>query len=81
VEEISYQMPTFKLDGKNLIHFAAFKNHIGVYPTPKPIVEFEKDLQKYKTAKGSIQIPLTEEFPVEIITKILKFRINQVSEE
>jgi uncharacterized protein YdhG (YjbR/CyaY superfamily) len=81
VEEISYQMPTFELDGKNLIHFAAFKNHIGVYPTPKPIVEFEKDLEKYKTAKGSIQLPLTGELPLEIITKILKFRINEVSEE
>jgi len=58
VEAISYQMPTFKLNGKNLVHFAAFKNHIGFYPIPSGIEAFKKELSAYKQGKGSVQFPL-----------------------
>jgi uncharacterized protein YdhG (YjbR/CyaY superfamily) len=57
IETISYQMPTFKLNGKNLVHFAAFKHHIGFYPTPSGIEQFKKELSPYKWSKGSIAIP------------------------
>ena len=51
-ESISYQMPTFKLNGKNLVHFSAWKNHVGFYPTPSAIEKFKKELSQYKWAKG-----------------------------
>lgn len=75
-EKISYQMPTFVLRG-NLVHFAAFKHHIGFYPTPSGIVEFQKELAPYKTAKGSIQFPLGKPMPYELISKIVKFRVAE----
>jgi len=67
-EAISYQMPTFKLNG-NLVHFAAFKNHIGFYPTPSATEEFQKELSPYKSGKGSIQFPLNEPIPYDLIRK------------
>ena len=73
-EKISYAMPTFVLHG-NLIHFAAFKNHIGLYPTPSGIENFKDELLKYKGAKGSIQFPLEEPIPYELIRKIVEFRV------
>ncbi len=73
-EAISYAMPTFKLNG-NLVHFAAFKNHIGFYPTPNGIEEFKEDLARYKGAKGSVQFPLDEAMPLDLISRIVKFRI------
>lgn len=76
VEAISYTMPTFKLNG-NLIHFAAFKNHIGLYPVPQGIEAFKKELSAYKGAKGSIQFPLDQPMPLALITKIVKFRVKQ----
>lgn len=75
-EKISYQMPTFFLHG-NLIHFAAFKNHIGIYPTPSGTEAFKKEIAGYKTAKGSIQLPLDEPMPLELITRIVKFRVAE----
>ena len=75
-EAISYQIPTFKLNG-NLVHFAAWKNHIGFYPTPSGTKEFEKELSKYERAKGSIQFPLNEPIPLALITKIVKFRLKE----
>jgi uncharacterized protein YdhG (YjbR/CyaY superfamily) len=72
-EKISYQMPTFFLKG-NLIHFAAFKNHIGFYPAPRGIEEFKAELSKYKGAKGSVQFPIAEPLPLELIGRIVKFR-------
>lgn len=74
IEGISYQMPTFKLHGKNLVHFAAWKNHIGFYPTPSGTAKFKKDLSKYKYAKGSVQFPLDQPIPYDLIQKIVKFR-------
>jgi uncharacterized protein YdhG (YjbR/CyaY superfamily) len=73
-EKISYQMPTFDLYG-NLVHFAAYKNHIGFYPTPSGITTFDEELAQYKKAKGSAQFPLNKPIPYELITKIIEFRV------
>jgi uncharacterized protein YdhG (YjbR/CyaY superfamily) len=75
-EAFSYQMPTFKLEG-NLVHFAAFKNHIGFYPTPSGIEEFEAQLAAYKGAKGSVQFPLNQPIPYDLIAKIVAFRMRE----
>jgi len=76
VEKISYQMPTFYLNG-NLIHFAAYKNHIGLYPTPNGIEAFSDELSKYKGGKGSKQFPLNEPLPLDLISRIVKFRVAE----
>ena len=75
-ETISYAIPTFTLNG-NLVHFAAFKNHIGFYPTPTGMESFEKDFAPYKTGKGSVQFPLDKPIPLNLITKLVKFRIKE----
>ena len=75
-EKISYQMPTFFLNG-NLIHFAAFKNHIGLYPTPTGIEAFKEELSKYKGAKGSVQFPLNQPIPYDLIKKIVIYRVAE----
>jgi len=75
-EAISYQMPTFKLHG-NLVHFAAFKSHIGFYPVPSGIEKFKKELSAYKGAKGSVQFPLDRPIPYALIAKIVKFRVME----
>ncbi len=75
-EKVSYAMPTFFLN-KNLVHFAAYKNHIGFYPAPSGIIAFEKELSKYKTSKGAIQFPMNEPLPTNLITKIVKFRVKE----
>ena len=72
-EKISYQMPTFYLRG-NLVHFAAFKHHIGFYPVPSGIAAFEEELAPYKRSKGAVQFPLDQAMPHELISKIVKFR-------
>ena len=75
-EAIKYAMPTFVLNG-NLVHFAAFKHHIGFYPVPSGIEAFKKELSVYKGAKGSVQFPLDQPMPLELISKIVKFRVNE----
>lgn len=75
-EAIKYGMPTIRISGKNLVHFAAFKNHIGLYPTPSAITEFDKELLSYKTSKGAIQFPSDKDLPIKLIEKIIKFRIS-----
>ncbi|WP_310832511.1 iron chaperone [Paenibacillus pedocola] len=72
-EKISYQMPTFELHG-NLVHFAAFKKHIGFYPAPQGIEAFHDELSIYKGAKGSVQFPLDQPLPYDLISRIVKFR-------
>ena len=79
VEAISYQIPTFKLNGKALVHFAAFKNHIGFYPTPSGIEAFKKELSKYKGAKGSVQFPLDKPIPYDLLKRIVAFRVKEMS--
>lgn len=73
-EKISYQMPTFVLHG-NLVHYAAYKNHIGFYPGASGIKAFESAISSYKSAKGSVQFPITEPLPYELITEIVKYRV------
>ncbi len=80
IEAISYQIPTFKLNGKNLIHFAAFKNHVSVYPAPRGADEFKNELAAYKGGKGTVQFPLDQTIPYDLITRIVKFRVKQNSE-
>jgi uncharacterized protein YdhG (YjbR/CyaY superfamily) len=75
-EKISYQMPTFFLY-KNLVHFAAFKNHIGFYPTPSGIEAFKEELSGYKGSKGAIQFPLNKPIPYKLISKIVKYRVAE----
>ena len=75
-EAIKYAMPTFVLNG-NLVHFAAFKNHIGFYPVPSGIEAFKKELSFYKGAKGSVQFPLDKPMPLELISRIVQFRVSE----
>lgn len=75
-ETISYQMPTFTLHG-NLVHFAAFKHHIGFYPTPTGIEAFQKELAPYKGAKGSVQFPLDQPLPLPLIRRIVQYRMKE----
>ena len=75
-ETISYQMPTFVLHG-NLVHFAAYKNHIGFYPTPNGINAFKQELSGYKTSKGAVQFPIGKSIPYGLISKIVKFRVSE----
>ena len=75
-EAMSYQIPTFKLNG-NLVHFAAFKKHIGFYPGAAGIAAFQDELAGYKSAKGSVQFPLDQALPLDLVKKIVKFRVAQ----
>jgi len=77
IEKISWQMPTF-WQGENLIHFAAFKNHIGLYPGGEVTAKFAGRLTGYKTSKGAIQLPLNQPIDYELITEIVRWRLNQV---
>lgn len=78
VELLSYAIPTFDLNGHHLIHFAGFKNHLGVYPTPEGITAFEAELAPYKKAKGSIQLPHDQPLPVELLRQIVRSRVADV---
>jgi uncharacterized protein YdhG (YjbR/CyaY superfamily) len=75
-EKISYQMPTFFLNG-NLVHFAAHKNHIGFYPTPAGIQAFKKELSIYESSKGAVQFPTDRPMPLKLIDKIVRFRVAE----
>jgi uncharacterized protein YdhG (YjbR/CyaY superfamily) len=75
-ETIKYQMPTFTLKG-NLVHFAAFKKHIGFYPVPTGIEAFKDELAVYKGGKGSVQFPLDQPIPFDLISRIVKFRVQE----
>ena len=75
-ETINYQIPTFTLHG-NLVHFAAFKNHIGFYPAPSGMTAFAKELSAYKGAKGSVQFPLDQPIPYDLIARIVRFRVEE----
>lgn len=75
-EAISYGIPTFKLNG-NLVHFAAYKSHIGFYPTSSGIAAFKKELSPYKLSKGTVQFPIDKPIPFEIVKKIVKYRVKE----
>jgi uncharacterized protein YdhG (YjbR/CyaY superfamily) len=80
-ETISYAIPTFDLNGRHLVHFAGYARHIGFYPTPSGIEAFEKELAPYETAKGSVQFPLGQPLPADLIRRIVEFRDRQVAEK
>jgi uncharacterized protein YdhG (YjbR/CyaY superfamily) len=75
-EAIKYAMHAFTLNGV-LVYFAAHKNHIGFYPTSKGVASFEKELSKYEYSKGAIQFPIDQIIPLNLISKIVKFRVKQ----
>jgi uncharacterized protein YdhG (YjbR/CyaY superfamily) len=75
-ESFAYQMPAYKTYGKPLVYFAGFKNHIGFYATPTGHAEFEKELSIYKQGKGSVQFPLDKPLPLDLIARIVKYRIE-----
>jgi uncharacterized protein YdhG (YjbR/CyaY superfamily) len=75
-EKISYQMPTFYLNG-NLVHFAAFKNHIGFYPAPTGLEAFKEDIAKYKHSKGAVQFPLDRPVPYDLIRRMTEYRVAE----
>ncbi|MRG45550.1 hypothetical protein GFS24_10515 [Chitinophaga sp. SYP-B3965] len=77
-ETIKYDMPTFMLHGKNLIHFAAFKKHIGFFGAPTGNEAFAKDFTPYKSGKGTLQFPYDKPMPLALITKIVKFRVKEL---
>ena len=80
LEEISYQMPAFKLNGA-LVYFAAFKNHIGFYPTSSGVKEFKKELIQYQGGKGSVQFPIEKPIPYDLVKKIVIFRMKENQEK
>ena len=79
-EAMSYGIPTFKLNG-NLVHFAAFKKHIGFYPAPSGTKAFKKELSVYESGKGSVQFPLDKPIPYALIKEIVKFRVKEMSKK
>lgn len=76
-EKISYGIPTITLNGRYLVYFAGFKNHIGFYPAPVAIEAFARDLAPYKQGKGSVQFPLDKPLPLPLIRKIVKYRVQE----
>ena len=76
VEAISYAIPTFKLNGRNLVHFAAFKNHISFFPTGSGVEAFQKELAAYKVSKGTIQFPMGQPVPLDLIRRITAYRVK-----
>jgi len=76
-ETISYSIPTFTIKGRYLVYFAGYKNHIGLYPVPTENEVFKKELSLYKGGKGTVQFPLGKPIPLNLITKIVKFRLKE----
>lgn len=77
-EKISYAIPTFDLNGRHLVHFAGYKSHIGLYPGSSGIEAFKEELKPYKSAKGSVQFPLGQPLPTDLIRRIVEFRVQEV---
>ena len=75
-ETISYQIPTFRLNG-NLVHFGAFKNHIGFFPTSSGIRAFKKELSRYEVSKGTVRFPMDKPLPLSLVSRIVKFRVKE----
>jgi uncharacterized protein YdhG (YjbR/CyaY superfamily) len=80
-EEICYGIPTFKLKNKNIVHFGAYKNHIGFYPTSELIELFKSELKEYRHSKGAVQFPVSKMPPFDLIEKIIKCRIDKLMRE
>jgi uncharacterized protein YdhG (YjbR/CyaY superfamily) len=78
-ETISYAMPTFDLHGHHLVHFAGYEKHIGFYPVPSGIEAFTEELKSYKRGKGSVQFPLGQPLPTDLIRRIVEFRVAETT--
>ena len=76
-EKISYAMPTFDLNGRHLVHFAGYEKHVGFYPVPSGVEAFEEELKPYKRGKGSVQFPLGRPMPMDVIRRIVEFRVDE----
>ena len=76
-ETISYAIPTFDLNGRHLVHFAGYAKHVGFYPIPTGIEAFKEELKPYKQGKGSVQFPLGQPLPIDLIRRIVKFRVEE----
>ncbi len=76
-ETISYAIPTFDLNGRHLVHFAGFERHIGFYPVPSGMEAFKDELKPYKQGKGSVQFPLDQPLPTDLIRRIVLFRVEE----
>jgi len=76
-ETISYAIPTFDLNGKHLVHFAGFAKHVGFYPVPSGMAAFAEELKPYKQGKGSVQFPLGQPLPTDLIRRIVEFRVEE----
>jgi len=81
VESISYDMPTFKLNGERLVYFSAWKNHIGLYSIPRGNESFRKELSPYEGEKGSLRFPLEKPIPYDLVKKIVMFRMKEIQDE
>jgi uncharacterized protein YdhG (YjbR/CyaY superfamily) len=81
IESIGYGMPAYKLKGKPLVYFAAYKNHLGFYATPTGHAAFAEELSNYKQGKGSVQFPLDKPLPLDLIARIVRFRIETLQEK
>jgi len=79
-EAISYQIPTFRLNG-NLVHFGAFKNHIAFFPTSSGVKAFQKELSSFATSKGTVRFPLDKPLPIGLVKRIVKYRVKEQTEE
>lgn len=77
-ETLCYRMPTYRLEGRNLVHFATFRHHVGYYPTPSAIEAFADELTAYVTSKGAIRFPLGEPIPHDLVRRIAAFRAGEV---
>jgi uncharacterized protein YdhG (YjbR/CyaY superfamily) len=80
-ETIRYGIPTFRLNGTNLVHFAAFKDHLSFFPTPSGVEKFRKELRAYPLSKGTIQIPLDVPVPYDLIARIARFRAEETRQK
>lgn len=81
VEEISYGMPSYKLQDRPLFYFASMKGHLGIYPTPGPIATLKTELKNFSTSKGCVRVPYNEKLPKAIIKKLLQERIKEIKKE
>ena len=78
-EKISYGIPAFTHDGKNLIYFAGYAKHVGLYPAPRNVAEFKKALSEFEGGKGTVQFPHDQPLPLALIKKIVKYRIKEIA--
>lgn len=75
-EAIRYGIPTLRYNGKNVLHYAGYKKHIGFYPTSSGIIKFQKEISKYEWSKGAVQFPIDKKLPIVLIGKMVKFRVK-----